>query len=424
MESPQEPPPVHNAQKVGQLESELASAREELQRRSAELDRLGRWIEQLFLDLQAVLNSRRWKLGDFLIEGLFKRIMLRPNRGKPWAPEHAAEIIEAYRNWKEESRRRSDVAAVRRGMPARTDLPSATSSSYVSPFTGSTPPTVDLIVCVHDALEDVEACLESIDRCATMNFRRILIDDGSGEATRRLLADYASRDPNRVLIVNDTAEGYTRAANRGLRASTADYAILLNSDTVVTPFWMEKLLECGESAKIIGIAGPLSNAASWQSIPEVTDLSGDWAVNALPDGASPAQVAEVLVDTSERRFPRVPFLNGFCIAIKRAVIERVGLLDEETFPRGYGEEDDFCLRAAATGFECAIADHAYVYHAKSRSFGHLGRRELAREGWKKLNAKHGARQIEELTHRMRDEPTLAALRAKLAARLNADSSAK
>src|SRR5690554_3185098 len=55
--------------------------------------------------------------------------------------------------------------------------------------------------------------------------------------------------------------------------------------------------------------------------------------------------------------------------IRRAAINGVGLLDEEAFPRGYGEENDFCMRARAKGWRSVIDDRTYVFHDRNKSFG-------------------------------------------------------
>jgi len=109
----------------------------------------------------------------------------------------------------------------------------------------------------------------------------------------------------------------------------------------------------------------------------------------------------------------VPFVNGFCFAIKRAVVDAIGYFDEESFPDGYGEENDYCLRAADAGFELAIADHAYVYHAKSRSYSHERRRELGKTGRSALLRKHATERMVTGQALLRDEPALAKMRLAL-----------
>ncbi len=97
----------------------------------------------------------------------------------------------------------------------------------------------------------------------------------------------------------------------------------------------------------------------------------------------------LLADHSARLHPRVPLLNGFCLLIRRDVVDAIGCFDEATFGPGYGEEDDFALRARQAGWSLAIADDAYVYHAQSRSYSTEARQRLAVEAGRRLSAKHG-----------------------------------
>ena len=181
------------------------------------------------------------------------------------------------------------------------------------------------------------------------------------------------------------------------------------------------MLECMASGSSLGIVGPLSNAASWQSVPERTAGDGRWAVNELPPGYNVDEYAELLWLSSKRRFPRVDFVNGFCFMVTRSVIERVGLLDEDTFPRGYGEENDYCIRAQDAGFELAIADNCFVYHAKSKSFGDAARDKLAQEGGVALERKHGKARIDRSSDALRDSAVLAEIRETIRSRIGKPS---
>ena len=275
--------------------------------------------------------------------------------------------------------------------------------------------SVDVVVCVHNALDDVRRCLESVQAHTTGNHRLVIVNDGSDEETTDYLRGFCGAKLGVRLIETHGPLGYTRAANMGLSSSIclsdkADHMVLLNSDTVVPPLWLERMLECMTSEDGIGIVGPLSNAASWQSVPEVVGADRGWAVNQLPPGYDVRTYAELVASLSERTFPKVDFVNGFCFMVRRAVLESVGLLDEAAFPKGYGEENDYCLRAADAGFALAIADHCYVYHAKSRSFGAETRKELARQGSAALTKKHGSARIDEATARLRATPALEEMR--------------
>jgi GT2 family glycosyltransferase len=283
------------------------------------------------------------------------------------------------------------------GMPSvdwSNGRPVPTESASAAHRNGHVPITTDIVVCVHDALADIRLCLDSIAATGDdQPFRLILVDDGSSPACAAFLRDVAARDPATILNRHDESRGYTRAANVGLRRATADHIVLLNSDTIVTPGWLAGLRECLESDPDIGIVGPLSNAASYQSIPAIRSPSGDWSLNPVPASWSVDQIAALVRQVSPRRFPRFPFLNGFCLMFDRQVIDAIGFFDEEAFPLGFGEENDYCLRARDAGFTLAVADHVYVFHAKSRSFGNTRRTELSAAGRIALEAKHGSARI-------------------------------
>ncbi|MEA3275433.1 MAG: glycosyltransferase [Pseudomonadota bacterium] len=278
--------------------------------------------------------------------------------------------------------------AVNRGAPAPlVDIRGGSRSTLLSWDIVPHQESVDIIVCVHNALEDVRRCLSSVLRYSFPPYRLVLVDDGSGAPTRDYLQTFATAQ-GAVLLRNEAAKGYTLAANQGLRASKADYAVLLNSDTVVTESWLDRLLMCPRSDPRVGLVGPLSNTASWQSVPEVM-VDGDWAENALPPGLTVDHMSSLLAAASGRVYPRIGFLNGFCLLIRRQVIEELGLFDEPNFGAGYGEENDYCLRAHQAGWSLAVADDVYIFHAQSRSYSNERRLALSRQADKNLAQKHG-----------------------------------
>jgi len=274
-------------------------------------------------------------------------------------------------------------------------------------------PSVDVVVCVHDALEDVRRCLWSLVHKASYPFRLIVVDDGSGAETSAYLREAASANPEMTLIGNASPpHGYAIAANLGMREAGGDYVVLLNSDTVVTSGWLEKIVACGESDERIGILGPLSNAASHQSVPELRD-EGGWATNPLPAFVTEDGVARLLERVSPRSRPRLPFINGFCYVVKRAVFEAIGYFDEENFASGYCEENDFSYRAAQAGFELAVSDDCYVFHAKSKSFTAEARAPLAKRNYGIFLRKHGAEKVESLVSDLEEDTSLEPLRAAI-----------
>ena len=270
----------------------------------------------------------------------------------------------------------------------------------------------DVIVCVHNAPEDVARCLESLQRNTNLVRHHVtIVDDGSDQRTARLVDEWAAT-LGASLVRNEEARGYTRAANQGLRASSGRYAVLLNSDTIVTSGWLERLIACADHDEDIAIVGPLSNAASWQSIPQRFDEDGSWAVNPVSSYEEIEVQAARLASQSSRVFPEVTLVNGFCFLITRRALTDVGFLDEETFPKGYGEEDDLSIRCAEAGLRSFIADDCYVYHAKSRSFTPDGRRSIVEISKGKLAEKHGRDNVRACVSRMETSEFLAAARKR------------
>lgn len=253
--------------------------------------------------------------------------------------------------------------------------------------------SVEIVVCVHNALPDVTRCLESVVLHTTAPYSMILVDDGSEAETRDYLARFASTH-GATLLRNEEPRRYTRAANQGLAHSSADYVVLLNSDTIATPEWLDRMITCIESDPRIGIVGPLSNTASWQSIPQI-ESGGDWASNPLPPDLTADEMARFVARYSGRTYPHMPFLNGFCLLLRQRLINEIGTFDEDSFGQGYGEEDDLALRARKSGWQLALADDAYVYHAQSRSYSSSVRKQLSKRAGKILAQKHGLQIIEE-----------------------------
>ena len=280
------------------------------------------------------------------------------------------------------------------------------------------PPThrtdpIDIVICVHDAQDSLRACLDALRRSTLPPYCIILVDDGSGPETAAYL-DQQAREQGDLLHRHPAALGYTRAANAGLRLTTAPWVVLLNSDTIPTPGWLDRLWTHAARNPRLGVVGPLSNTASWQSVPHVFNAAGDWADNPLPPGLTPDAMAHLVAENALGAIP-LPFINGFCLMIRRAVLDGVGLFDEATFGAGYGEENDYAIRVRAGGWDLAVASDAYVVHAQSMSYA--GRRAaLSKAADQLLLQKHDpVLHILPQAAACRDSLPLAAMRARLAA---------
>lgn len=274
---------------------------------------------------------------------------------------------------------------------------------------------IDIIVCVYNALEDVRLCLESARSNLLPPHRIIIVNDRSNEDTTAYLRAFASGDDQVELIENEQNLGYTRSASRGLAAGSAGFRILLNSDTIVSANWALKMLDVANGSERIGIVGPLSNAAGAQSIPNIKSSGTNTAINILPHSLTPAEIDLACEQWSfAHLFPRVPLVHGFCFGVKKEVIDSIGLFDDENFKRYYGEENDYCLRASAAGFELALATNTFVFHRKSRSIEEEKRIVHMAEAGQRLRELYGAERISVACRQVEEHPLLERMRRQAA----------
>lgn len=271
---------------------------------------------------------------------------------------------------------------------------------------------IDIIVCVHNALEDVRLCLESVRQYLLSAHRIIIVNDDSDQPTTKYLRKFSANDEQVILVENETNLGYVQSANRALTIATAGFCIVLNSDTIVHENWAVKMLDVASQNPEIGIVSPLSNAAGVQSLPEIKSGKNNTAINVIPEGISISDIDYFLETISlAHTVPHVLLAHGFCFGIKREVIDSIGLFDEENFVRYYGEENDYCLRAAAAGFCSAIATNTFVYHRKSRSISEKERIIHMEESGRKLRELYGVNLIRAACLQGQHHPLLERIRS-------------
>jgi O-antigen biosynthesis protein len=235
----------------------------------------------------------------------------------------------------------------------------------------TTPPAI--IVPIHNAAEHLEPCIQSVLHHTTQDFRLILLDDASPDPrVQDLLWQFAVL-PNVTVVCNGTNLGYTATVNRGISLAGRADVVLLNSDTQVTPLWLRNLQLAAYSGERVATATALSNNAGAFSAPKI-DMA-----NPIPERLDLDAYARLVTRRAARLYPEVPTGNGFCMYIRRQCIDETGTFDADAFPRGYGEENDFCLRAAAAGWTHVVDDATLIYHVRSASFGD-DRELLSRQG--------------------------------------------
>ena len=181
-----------------------------------------------------------------------------------------------------------------------------------------------------------------------MPFRAILLDDRSSDAKFAKLEELVTGDDRFELVRNDENLGFVANCNRGFERCSADYVVLLNSDTVVAPGWLERMVACAESDPAIAIVNPLTNE------------SGNTSVRFAP-GLNLLTMAKAIADGSPREYPDITTAVGMCLLVRRAALEMFGTFDP-VYLNAYCEESDLCMRMTEAGLRVVAADDAFIYH--------------------------------------------------------------
>ena len=229
---------------------------------------------------------------------------------------------------------------------------------------------VDIIIPVYNGYEDLQLCIPSVKKYTDLTKHRvILINDCSPDERIAPYLDSLAQE-NIVVLHNEKNLGFSANINKGMAQSSNRDVLLLNSDTIVTEGWLDKIRACAYRDPAIGTVTPLSNSATLCSVPVMCQD------NPLPEGFTVDEYAALIERCSLKRYPRITVAVGFCMFIKRCVIDDIGNFDAETFGRGYGEENDFCNRAEQAGYHHVMCDDTFVYHKGTASFDTEEKRAL------------------------------------------------
>lgn len=271
---------------------------------------------------------------------------------------------------------------------------------------------LSIVIPVFNALDETIDCVNSVLASDASNAQILLMDDGSfNDVSAALIAHFGYHDNIRI-VSHFRNRGYTRNINFGVALSEGEYVCILNSDTLVPSIWVDPLLAALQTNPTLAGVGPASNAASYQSVPLVKETTGEFSVN---DGLGLDPEERSNTNLILRHFTKgkvydLPILNGFCTLFRRKSLEEVGAFDVQSFPQGYGEENDLCARIKAKGLRLGYVPSVFVHHQKSKSFGSARKTKLSKLGVEALSVKYGKRLIQSFSDQMEKMPELAAIR--------------
>lgn len=224
----------------------------------------------------------------------------------------------------------------------------------------SEPPKFSLVALTYNQLDYTKRFVESVFAHSTAPFELIMVDNASKDGTPTYLQELASTHPNVRLILNDQNQGFAGGCNQGIAIARGEVIVLINNDTIVTERWLERFLWSLEADPLVGMVGPRSNyVAGPQLLPNVSYEEDD------VDGIQ-AFAKQVAIRNRREGFYASRAI-GFCVAIKREVLEKIGGLDTR-FGTGNLEDDDLSIRTLIAGYRIWIANDIFIHHFGSKTF--------------------------------------------------------
>lgn len=229
------------------------------------------------------------------------------------------------------------------------------------------PLKVAVIILNYNGTADTLECLRSLAACTYLTRMTVVVDNASedGDTLGHILQ---SEFPGVHYFPRKDNDGFAGGNNDGIRYALereCDYVLLLNNDTTVAPDFIEKMIAGAQSDHYVGIVGA---KIYFHEEPDVIWYNG--ADFSWIDGGRHFQYGARDATPQEQAIMPTPFVTGCAMLISKAVIEKIGLLEESFFM--YYEDIDYCLRAKRAGFMCVVAQGAHVWHKISRSAKSMG----------------------------------------------------
>ena len=221
-----------------------------------------------------------------------------------------------------------------------------------------------VVVPVYNAAAELAECLASLERTLAPEQPVLLADDASPQpAVAAVCERFCRQHPGAAYLRRPRNLGFVGNVNLAFGEAGRNDVVLLNSDTITSLGWLQRLREAAAGERV-ATATPWSNNAEICSFPQFC------VANPVPDDIE--AIAAAAATAGPPRYPDLPTGVGFCMYLRRDALDALGDFDAATFGRGYGEENDFCLRAAGHGWRNVLCDTAYVAHSGGASFAPAG----------------------------------------------------
>ncbi len=211
----------------------------------------------------------------------------------------------------------------------------------------------DIIIPIWNQFSYTRDCLGHILKNTKYPYRMILVDNASDDETKDYLCNFAAEHKDKTLLIrNEENLGYIKAINQGLKASSAEYVCMMNNDTLPSPGWLERMVDFAVTHPDVGLINPQCQGHSGDTVDSHAEM----------------------LARNKGEYMEMNQCQGFCMLVKRELIDKVGFLDEAFGVGGY-DDTDYSIRAHKAGYRCVSIRDAYVFHRIHASFDKAGNRE-------------------------------------------------
>jgi GT2 family glycosyltransferase/glycosyltransferase involved in cell wall biosynthesis len=254
----------------------------------------------------------------------------------------------------------------------------------LKPLKFNSPPLVDVIIPVYSGYEESLRAIASVlvsGKFSKTAFELIVINDASPDRRLNNALDKLGKNKLFTYVKNPINLGFVGTVNRGMRIHSNRDVVLLNADTQAFGNWLDRLRCTSQIRTNTASVTPLSNNATICSYPNFLEE------NPLPLEVQWSEIDRLASILNQGETLELPTGHGFCIYLKRKAIKEIGLFDQQAFGKGYGEENDWCIRAAKLGWINVVALNTFVFHEGSVSFGE-NKKKLIAQGLKVLSDRY------------------------------------
>jgi O-antigen biosynthesis protein len=244
------------------------------------------------------------------------------------------------------------------------------------------PPLVSILIPCCGMIEYTKLCVPSLLRYTRPPYELIFLDVGSLDGTTEYLAGIRAASSIRIEVVRTRTDlEIPSACKEAVALARGEYLLLLNNDTVVSDGWLQQLTGLAGVSPAIGMVGPMSNYAAPPQLVETVSyrikpkrprsVSGHRINDTLVDVEAVHAFAREFREKSKGKWVEVERLGGFCLLIKQGVLERIGVVNINSWGGlGLFDTDILSVKAREAGFTLACCRDLFIHHFGTRTFSH------------------------------------------------------